>query len=96
MSANEHLKLSERARTGRIEQLIVDSIAQDLDAPPGDIRPRLVAASMTAAFASMKDRLGQDSGEPLDHEQAMGIVDEVLEFLRGGLEAMRRRSGNDG
>jgi transcriptional accessory protein Tex/SPT6 len=96
VSANEHLKLSERARTGRIEQLIVDSIAQDLDAPPGDIRPRLVAASMTAAFASMKDRLGQDSGEPLDHEQAMGIVDEVLEFLRGGLEAMRRRSGNDG
>jgi hypothetical protein len=28
--------------------------------------------------------------EPVTHEQGMAILDEVLEFLRGGLDAMQR------
>jgi AcrR family transcriptional regulator len=94
VQADEHLRLSERARLARAEELLVDSIAKDLDARPDDIRPRLVAASMTAAFGSLSDRLAAESGESISHEQMMGIVDEVLEFLRGGLEAMRHRSRN--
>src|SRR4051794_7237645 len=79
------LRLAERARMGRAEELIADSIAKDLDSGPGDIRPALVAASMSAAFTTMRDRLEAQSGEPLSHEQAMAVLDEVLEFLRGGL-----------
>ena len=52
----------------------------------------LVAASMTAAFESVSDRFFQaeSGGEPVTHEESMAILDEVLEFLRGGLEAIQR------
>jgi AcrR family transcriptional regulator len=86
----EALRLAERARFGRVEELIAESIAKDLDSGPGDIRPALVAASMTAAFTTMRDRLEAEAGEPLSHEQAMAVLDEVLEFLRGGLDGLRR------
>ena len=79
-----------RARLARAEELIAESIAKDLNSGPGDIRPALVAASMTAAFTAMRDRLEAESGEPLSHEQAMVILDEVLEFVRGGLDGLRR------
>ncbi len=71
--------------------MISESIAKDLGAAPDDLRPPLVAASITAAFTTMRDRLEAESGEPISHEQAMAILDEVLEFLSGGLEALRRR-----
>jgi AcrR family transcriptional regulator len=90
VSTDEGLRLSERARAARIEQLIAESIAKDLDAGPDDVRPRLVAASISAAFMTVRDRLEAESGEPISHEQAMAILDEVLEFLQGGLEALRR------
>ena len=90
ITSNEALRLSERGRSGSVEQVIAESIAKDLGAGPDDIRPRLVAASITTAFTSLRDRLEAESGEPLSHEQAAGILDEVLEFLRGGLEALRR------
>ena len=89
VAGDENLRLSERARFGRLEELVTESIARDLDAAPGDIRPALAAASMTAAFTSMRDRLEAESGEPLTHEQAAAVLDQVLEFLRGGLEALR-------
>jgi hypothetical protein len=71
--------------------LIARSIARDLDAGPYDIRLPLVAASMITAFITVKDRLETDSGEPVSHEQAMAVIDEVLEFVRGGIEGLRNR-----
>ncbi len=88
--SDESLRVSERGRSARIEQLIAESIARDLDAEPGDVRPPLVAASVTAAFNAARDRLEAESGEPVSHEQAMAILDEILEFLQGGLEGLRR------
>jgi AcrR family transcriptional regulator len=85
------LRLAERARFGRLEELIADSIARDLDAQPGDIRPAFVAASMTAAFTTMRDRIEAETGEALSHEQALAILDDVLDFLRGGLEGLSSR-----
>jgi AcrR family transcriptional regulator len=90
ISADEGLRLSERARSARIEPLIVESIARDLGAEPGDVRPPLVAAAITAAFMTVRDRLEAKSGEPITHEQAMAVLDDVLDFLRGGIEALRR------
>ncbi len=70
---------------------MTQSIARDLgDIGPDDIRPRLIAASVTAAFSAVRDRLQQGSGEPIPHEEALAILDEVIEFLRGGLEALQR------
>jgi AcrR family transcriptional regulator len=91
IGASEGLRLSERARSGPMEELVTESIAKDLgDVGPDDIRPRLIAASVTAAFSAVRDRLQDESGEPLPYEQALEILDQVLEFLRGGLEALQR------
>jgi AcrR family transcriptional regulator len=84
------LQMKIRARIGQLEPLLTQSIAKDLDAEPGDIRPPLLAASMIAAFTTVRDRLSEaEAGEPISHEQAMGTLDEVLEFMRGGLEALQ-------
>jgi len=91
IGANEALRLSERARSAVMEELVAESIARDLgDVGPDDIRPRLIAASVTAAFSAVRDRLQHGSGEPIPYQEALAILDQVLEFLRGGLEALQR------
>lgn len=91
IGASESLRTSERARSAPMEELVTESIARDLgDVGPDDIRPRLIAASVTAAFSAVRDRLQDESGEPLPYEEALEILDQVLEFLRGGLEALQR------
>jgi hypothetical protein len=54
------------------------------------IRPTLVAASMSAAFSKMRDRIEAESGEPISYEQTMAIMDQVLVFLRSGLDGLAR------
>jgi AcrR family transcriptional regulator len=81
-----------RAQHAQLEPMLVESIARDLGAGPDDMRPLLIAASMTAAFMSVRDRLFEAAagGEPISHEQAMAILDQVLDFTRAGVEALRR------
>jgi AcrR family transcriptional regulator len=92
ISASEGLQLSERARSAPMEELVTESIARDLgDVGPDDMRPRLIAASVTAAFGAVRERLlDGKANEPIPHEEALEILDQVLEFLRGGLEALQR------
>jgi AcrR family transcriptional regulator len=82
------LRMRMRAHLGQLEPLLVESIAKDLGAGPGDVRPRLIAASMTAAFATVRDRLESSTDEP-NHEDVMEIIEQMLEFLQGGLEALQ-------
>ncbi|OAI40606.1 hypothetical protein AYO39_00145 [Actinobacteria bacterium SCGC AG-212-D09] len=86
------MQMKMRARHAELEPMLARSIARDLGAGPGDIRPLLAAASVTAAFMSVRDQLfeAELGGEPVSHDQAMAILDEVIEFLRGGLEALQR------
>jgi AcrR family transcriptional regulator len=90
--SNPGLQMKMRARHVQLEPILAESIARDLGTDRDDIRPMLIAASMKAAFESVSDRFfeAESGGEPVTHEQSMAILDEVLEFLRGGLEAIRR------
>ncbi|HUJ34117.1 MAG TPA: TetR family transcriptional regulator [Solirubrobacteraceae bacterium] len=90
--ANPALQMKMRARHVQLEPMLAGSIARDLGTDRDDIRSMLIAASMKAAFESVSDRFfeAESGGEPITHEQSMAILDEVLEFLRGGLEAIRR------
>ena len=90
IAASDGLRASERARSAPLERIIARSIASDLDAGPDDIRSLLAAASVTVAFTAVRDRVLQGSGVPLSHEQTLGILDQALTFLRGGLEALQR------
>jgi AcrR family transcriptional regulator len=90
--ANPALQMRMRAHHAELEPMLAQSIARDLGTGPDDIRALLVAASMTAAFESVSDQIfeAESGGAPVTHEQSMAIIDEVLEFLRGGLEAIQR------
>jgi len=90
VAASPDLQLKLRAHIGLLEGVLAESFAKDLGAGPDDVRPGLIAASMTAAFAAVRDRLEAAADMP-DHSEVMEILDEVLEFMRGGLEAMRAR-----
>jgi AcrR family transcriptional regulator len=93
IAANPDLQVKMRGRHAQLEPMLAESIAKDLGAEPGDIRPLLIAASMAAAFTSVSDRIfaAEARGEPLAPGEGMAILDQVLEFLRGGLEALQVR-----
>jgi AcrR family transcriptional regulator len=92
MSENPELQMKAHAGHTRLEPMLAESIAKDLGAEPDDLQPMLAAASVTAAFISVRDRIfaAEAGGEPMTHEQAMATLDQVLEFLRGGLEALQQ------
>jgi AcrR family transcriptional regulator len=94
IAANPDLQVKMRGRHAQLEPMLAESIAKDLGAEPGDIRPLLIAASMAAAFTSVSDRIfaAESAGKPIAPGEGMAILDEVLEFLRGGLEALQRDS----
>jgi AcrR family transcriptional regulator len=83
------LQRGPRARLAPLERLMVHALAEDLDAGPDDIRPKIIAAALTAAFESLHDPNAPP--ESYTPEQATAVIDEVMRFLRGGLEALRAR-----
>ncbi len=91
LTANPALQMRMRARHAQLEPILAESVAKDLGTGPDDIRPQLVAASMMAAFMAVRDRLFEAAtgDEPTSHEEALRILDQVLEFLRGGFEALQ-------
>jgi AcrR family transcriptional regulator len=89
VAANPDLHMKMRAHVAALEPVLAESIAKDLGAGPDDVRPPLIAASMTAAFTTVRDRLEADAEEP-DHQRVMEILDQVLEFLQGGLDALKK------
>ena len=92
IAIDETLQRSKRARLAPLERIMVDAIAQDLDAGPDDIRPQIVAAALLAAFTTIHDPAEPaEPTEPYSEEQALAVIDEVLSFLRGGLDALRSR-----
>ena len=90
ISSSPSLELKMRARVAELEPVLAASFAKDLGAEPGDIRALLIAASATAAFGAVHDRIAAEAvGGEIAHERAMAIVDEVLKFLHAGLERLR-------
>ena len=76
-----------RALMGRIEELLAENIARDLDDQPGDVRPRMIAAAVIGALSALDVKSGEQAPT---HEEAVAMVDEALRFLRGGMDALRR------
>jgi AcrR family transcriptional regulator len=87
---NDALRRSDRARLAPFEQIVAESIAVDLDAQPGDIRPRIVAASLIAAVTALRDRAEHGAQQAASREEIIALLDEIIDFLRGGLDALQR------
>jgi AcrR family transcriptional regulator len=85
--SDETLRSHLRARLSQIEEVIAAAIATDIGAPEDDLRPHVVAASLTAAFIVLSER--GSSTKPQNPADVEALIDTVITFLRGGLEAVK-------
>jgi AcrR family transcriptional regulator len=89
VESDETLRNHLRARIAQLEELIAPAIAKDLDAPENDVRPQVVAASLTAAFNVLSERGGGTKNKSKSAADLAAAIDPVITFLRGGLEAVK-------
>jgi AcrR family transcriptional regulator len=89
VASDETLRRNERARQAPFEELMVEAIAKDLNTGADDIRPRIAAAALIAAFTAVRERDPATPLEPISEERAMAILDDVIGFLSAGLEALK-------
>lgn len=79
------LDAHERANMGRFHEVLTECVAVDLDVAPDSLRANMVSAAAMAALESLRTIKEDESGP----EQAIAVMDEVLAFLQGGLDALR-------
>jgi AcrR family transcriptional regulator len=84
---DETLRTHLRARIAQLEEVIAPAIAKDIGASEDDIRPKLVAASLTAAFNVLSEQRGD--GRPKDARSVVVLIDQMIDFLRSGLAAIK-------
>jgi len=90
IESDETLRSHLRARLAQLEEVIAPAIARDLGAPANDLRPQLVAASLTAAFNLLYERGAGASAKPKTAAEVAALIDPVITFLRGGLDALKQ------
>src|SRR5918998_4040472 len=75
----------------RIQELLLEAIADDLGEPQDALRPRLVAAAAIAALMSLEGTLHEKAEEPgpAVKAEALAVLDDAMLFLRGGLGALQ-------
>jgi AcrR family transcriptional regulator len=84
---DETLRTHLRARIAQLEEVIAPAIAKDIGASEDDIRPKLVAASLTAAFNVLSEQGGVR--RPKDARSVVVLIDQMIDFLRSGLAAIK-------
>ena len=89
VESDETLRNHLRARIAQLEELIAPAIAKDLDAAANDVRPQVVAASLTAAFNVLSERGGGTKNKSKSAADLAAAIDTVITFLRGGLDALK-------
>ena len=75
----------------RIQELLLEAIADDLGEPQDALRPRLVAAAAIAALSSLERTLDDAKRAPGAKAEALAVLDEAMLFLRGGIDALQDR-----
>jgi AcrR family transcriptional regulator len=88
---DETLRSHLRARLAQLEELIAAAIAKDIGASKDDLRPHVVAASLTAAFIALSERSDAKT-KPKSAADVAALIDPVITFLRGGLDALQAPS----
>ena len=75
----------------RIQELLLEAIARDLDEPQDSLRPRLVAAAAMAALTSLDNTLDEKSDQHARETkaEALAVLDDAMLFLRGGIDALQ-------
>src|SRR2546430_1169575 len=77
IESDETLRSHLRARLASLEELIAPAIAKDLDAAEDDLRPQVVAASLTAAFNVLTERGEGPRGKPKTEDDVAAQIDPI-------------------
>ncbi|MGK2955716.1 MAG: TetR/AcrR family transcriptional regulator [Solirubrobacterales bacterium] len=89
IDGDESLVAFERAKLREFELLIAEGLAVDLDMEPGDLEPRMAAAAAVAVFDLLSDERDSMKAEIPSLDDQLGILDQALTFITGGVLAMR-------
>src|ERR671922_784630 len=88
---DEGLANSQVGVMSRIQELLLEAIADDLGEPQDALRPRLVAAAAIAALSSLEGTLDETKRASGAKAEALAVLDEAMLFLRA--ESTRFRTG---
>jgi AcrR family transcriptional regulator len=86
IAADETLSRHKRARIAQVQGVLAAAIADDLGAPPDDLRASVAAASLTAAFEVLAEQGASTAAT--SNEAIAAAIDPVLAFVRAGLAAL--------
>ena len=86
---DESLANFQRGTMARIEELLLQAVADDLDEPPDALRPRLVTAAAVAALNSLDHTF--DEKASVAKAEALAVLDDAVLFLRAGIGALQGR-----
>lgn len=89
VASDETLRSHLRARITQLEEVLAPEIARDLGASANDIRPQVVAASLTAAFNVLAERGRGSTVKTKSAAELAAMIDPIIAFLRGGLDAFK-------
>ena len=86
IAADPTLASHQRARVSQLQDMLAAELAKDLGVGPDDLRPKVAAASLTAAF----EVLEQDGGKSriATADEVAAAVDPIFAFVRAGLDAL--------
>lgn len=89
VESDETLRSHLRARIAQLEDVIAAAIAKNIGAPEDDLRPHVVAASLTAAFIVLSERGAGSSPKP---KSADDVRRRSIRSSRSCAAASRRSS----
>ena len=73
----------------RIQELLLEAIADDLGEPRDALRPRLVTAAAIAALTSVEGTIHEKTEQRVAKAEALAVLDDAMVFLRGGIDALQ-------
>jgi AcrR family transcriptional regulator len=75
----------------RVEELLLEAIADDLGEPRDALRPRLVTAAAIAALTSVEGTIHEKTEQRVAKAEALAVLDDAMLFLRGGIDALQNK-----
>jgi AcrR family transcriptional regulator len=87
--SDESLRLYQRRFLVRVQELMAEEIARDLDSSPDELEPRIAAAATSAILEVLEQR--PDGAPTPTPAEALRLMDRAALFTSAGIRALRGR-----
>jgi AcrR family transcriptional regulator len=75
----------------RIQELLLEAVADDLGEPRDALRPQLVTAAAIAALTALEGTIHDKAEQRVAKAEALAVLDDAILFLRGGIDALQNK-----